>query len=192
MCSSRLVGSAVLVVVTAVAAGCDGSGLIHHDQLYLSPHYDARVPAAVGDRDLLVEVQGNPFGTDPTAFAQAVTDAMQGHTEVPPPHFTTTPGESWSRHYRVVIAFNPTEVVGQDELCARTVATAPGGDRLAVHGAFCEGRRALSSAVNGAEAVAGVQAPAFQDMMAALTRDLFPLENRETRDTVNARSAGDR
>lgn len=183
MRTSRLAGAAAVILLAPGLAGCDGSGLLRHNQLYLSPLYDARVPAAVGGRDLLVEVQGNPFGTDPTGFAQAVTDAMQGHTGIQPPHFTTAPGDTWHRLYRVVVAFNPAEAVGQDELCARTVATAPAAGGVVVYGAFCEGRRALSSAANGAPPVADAQAPDFRRMMAALTRDLFPLENRETRDT---------
>ncbi len=177
----RLAQRVVPIALSVAVAACDG-GLIRHNQLYLSPHYDARVPTAVGGRDVMVEIQGNPFGGDPAAFAQAVTGAMQGHAEVPAPHFTTTPGESWRQQYRVVVAFNPAEVVSQDALCARTVTTSPSAEGVAVYGAFCEGRRALSFAVNGTPPVADAQAPGFRRMMAALTRDLFPLENREFRD----------
>ncbi len=170
-----------LVMTVLAMPGCAGLDFGDTRQ-FLSPHYDAaRFNYAAGGRDLAVAVQGDPFGLDPAAFGRAVADAMQGHTWTQPANFTMTPGPSSRPQYRAVVAFDPVGTIGPHTLCQGPVPTAPTTGRMQVHGAFCEGRAALTSAINAGPRPSGVDDPAFQRLMAGLTRDLFPMDNRDFR-----------
>lgn len=170
----------VLLLCTGALFACDYS----HRRSYIEPTYrPALFNYAAGGRDLAVETIGNPYtghGIDDRQFPELVTASMQGHNRGQPTRFTTDPGETANPRYKVVIVFDPIEPATYRALCEGEVRSGPAVEDIRVKAAFCQGGRSTGQRVlTGVRAnVAGEadpQSPAFRQMMAGVTRDLFPL-----------------
>jgi len=134
--------------------------------------------AGASGRDLATEVYGNPFAMDQTSFDRSVTDLMQGKHFGPPTHFTTTPGDSANRRYKVVMVFNPAENIVNQQICSGgpiATNTQP-GQPIRLQAAFCRGGT-LTSTNGWAPAVTSPQDPAFRSLIADTTFELFPLRD---------------
>lgn len=141
----------------------------------------SEVSYGIGGRDAPVIVQGNPFGLERARFETTVTDAMQGHVMGVSTHFTTTPGDSARRDYRVVMVFNPARPVVSATLCAGPVATTPpAGEEMVVVAAFCRGGGALTAATGYLTLPADPDGPVFRRLIGDLTFALFPPPHRDS------------
>lgn len=103
---------------------------------------------AAGDRDFLVEIQGNPTLDPKTTFDGAVISAMRGRHGGPPTEFTTTPSERARTDYRIVMVFGAPQYFGARAACAgkkAEMAQVPSG-RIDIQAAFCHKERPLSYA----------------------------------------------
>ncbi len=128
-------------------------------------------------RDTLVVVRGNPFNMDQKAFANAVTDAMQGQHWGPKTHFTTGPSETARKDIRVVMLFHGPQTVLAHELCEapEKFGSVNGGDGLHLTAAFCSGSVAWTEVYAWAGSVPDVNSPTFARLVAQTTRELFPI-----------------
>lgn len=132
---------------------------------------------AAADRDLLVEVYGNPTGAPKPAFDQRVVAAMQGKTPIPNVNFVAGPSPSERPPYRVVMQFNAPPVASAYDLCAfGEPPSAPGDRPIRVVAAFCTGPRLISRA-QGTLADPAV----LETSIAQLTLDLMPRESPDER-----------
>lgn len=128
-------------------------------------------------RDTRVHVRGNPFRMNPTAFARAVTDAMQGQNYGRPTHFTTSPGPSAEANLWVVMAFNAE--VGPYELCrGGPVTTRPLGTTLRLSAVWCFDGREDSLVEAWVGAPDGVNDPRFRELVGQAVFNLFLPEKR--------------
>lgn len=164
---------AAVLALCAVAAACTNERVVSD---LPTPAYTAgEVAYAAADRDLRVVIHGNPFGTDPQAFGQLVTDNMQNRILGVRTNFTTTPNETARPDYRVVFAFNTAQTTLNSTLCGpQTIPTSPPGGPIVLQGAFCRSGGALTSATGWLDRPAGPADPDFWQLISDMTFALFP------------------
>lgn len=165
-------------------AGCTGTGVI--DYVQVKPGYRPQQFAyAAGGRDLMTDVQGNPFAMPQEEFNAAVTDAMQRAHFGQATNFTTTPGESARLNYRVRLLFNgPTASTGA-VVCAgepTIIGPSPETGNVRLLAAFCNGERPFSYLSARVGGIQDAHDPAFRDFMRQVTTNLFPPQNRQEHD----------
>jgi hypothetical protein len=170
-----------LVALALLLAGCGRVGII--DYTRLEPGYRQQQFAyAAAGRDLMTEVQGNPFAMPQAAFDAAVTEAMQGAHFGPATNFTTTPGETARPGYRVRLLFNgPAASTGAIVCTGQPPGVSPSseGGNVRLLAAFCHNQYPLSYLSARIRGVTDAQDPAFRRFMRQVTTNLFPPQNRE-------------
>lgn len=168
--------TAVLLFVSACASD------VRLTQQEISPSYKAGEFAYAGaDRDLQVIVVGNPFDGDKATFDKAVTDYMQGNHWGPRTNFTTMPGASARKSYRVVMLFDPPKTLVGMRLCREEPSSLPTEEnegRIVVFAAFCRGGESLTEIKGRIEGASGPGDPVFGDLVAQVTNALFPPDRR--------------
>lgn len=164
------IGAAAL---TALVSGCgDGPATVAGG--WRSPATWSSMIYATKDGPLLVEIHGAPFGLPPARFRTAVAEAMTNAIFGRPSTFTTDPQQAPQPRYRVVLAFNAPDNTDPRDLCRGQVATlAQTGDRITVHGAFCEDATLLASIRGWVAKVQGAEDERFRRLISQLTRELF-------------------
>ena len=176
MFASRLRAAAATALL-AVVVGCAlGTSRVVVD---LSSSYDfGNFRVYHEGRDTRVQIHGNPFDTDAEAFAKAVTDRMQRQHIGRPTNFTTTPGESAAELFRVVLVFNG-ELAGSPDPCSGGAYRPSAGDEIQItlEAAWCYGSNAESQVLGVASGIEGADDPAFRQLIAAVTLNLFPRRN---------------
>lgn len=168
---------AALALLAATAACAPGEVRVTHPEIR-SQYTRSEVFYAFDGRDAEVVVNGSPFVGG--ASAAAATTAVMNRVPVGPrTTFTTTPGETARRPYRVVLAYAPAIPLTGSGLCGQpTLPTRPpGGEEVSLQGALCHGPNLLSGAYATSGPVQGPDDPRFGLLVAQLTRALFPAEN---------------
>ena len=174
----------ILAALSLSACGVGGS-IVHYQQFYGTNN--ERLFGLISSRGPLpVEVYGNPFAENPEQFARRVVDAMEGHDAHDRFDFEPAGTVEPNGVYRAVMTFADSASGGPGSVCEpavrrgspsqSTIANAgPSALGTSVIAAFCEGESVVG-VVSGSRAdVAGSQSPEFQDLMAQVTRSLFPL-----------------
>lgn len=164
---------AALAVIPLLGA-CSGN-LVHLQTDYNASAYDyANFALYHADRDTQVDVHGNPFGMDATAFAAAVTDRMQGANPGRRTNFTPTPGASAEKNLHVVMAFD-TDSDGYDLCNGKIASHKPGTDVLTLRAAWCFSGRQDSMVEATVGRPKDVNDPRFRDLIQQTVLNLFPL-----------------
>jgi hypothetical protein len=133
-----------------------------------------------GGNELRVEVHGDPFGAGPAATAAATVAAMQGNVFGTPVAFALAPVRERRPPSRVVVYFNPRQLVGAEGLCnpATPITTAPAdGGPLRVVAAWCQTNFSLTENSARANGIGGLDSPKFRALVGQLTTSLFPPRN---------------
>lgn len=168
-----------LFAVLALAA-CDASTVITKVSIAHNFRPNELWPFYGGDNALRVVGYGSPFGDPPKRVADAVVAAMQGHSGGPRVTFSTAAAPPPKPRWRVVMALNPTELRDTEQLCkltgTPTTARSQGG-RLRIMAAFCQGDWTATQATARGKDIYGLDSPNFDNLLAALTRTLFPARN---------------
>jgi hypothetical protein len=122
-------------------------------------------------RDTRVDVIGDHFGLNKSAFAKTVTKAMYGNHPGGPANFTATPGPSAEKNLRVIIAFNVEPV---HYLCsAGKLEPKFVKDKTVVQAAWCWGDRTNSYVVAWTQATKpGSQK--FKELISEAPQELLP------------------
>lgn len=122
-------------------------------------------------RDTRVDILGDRFGLNKSAFAKTVTEAMYGNHPGIPANFTATPGPSAEKKLRVIIAFN---VEPAHYLCSiGKLAPKPIKGKTVLQAAWCWGDRTNSYVVAWTQATKpGSQK--FKELVAEAIQELFP------------------
>ncbi len=165
----------ISVAFMLVLGGCSGGAVMSvsdHASIYTFGDF----VYLTSGRDTRVVVRGNPFNMDQKAFANAVTDAMQGQHFGPRTNFTTGPSETARTDIRVVMLFHGSETVLAHELCEAPEKFGPvqDGNVLHVTAAFCSDGFPLTEVYAWAGSVSDVNSPTFVRLVAQTTMDLFP------------------
>jgi len=126
------------------------------------------------DRDLKVDVFGNPFPQRADEVAEAVASQMQAAAVGPGTHFTTRPGASAREGYRVVVAFAGSG--GAGNLCAMSAmpSDSPRASNVVVTAALCDKDMVVTSTDGRVDGVAQVNDPHFAALMKQVAVELFP------------------
>lgn len=133
-----------------------------------------------GDNAMGVVGFGSPFGDPAAQVADTVVASMQGHNGGARMTFTTATTPPPRPRWRVVMAINPTDIRDTIKLCklTETPTTARSVDgNVRILAAFCQGDYAASQATGRATGVTSLDSPNFDDLVARLTRTLFPTRN---------------
>lgn len=174
--------ASILLMAVLVAATACAPGNVRLTRQDFSSEYGAGQFAYAGaGRDFRVDVVGNPFGGDQTAFGQLVTEAMQRQHWGPATNFTTNPGPDAREAYRVVMLFNPPLTFNSMRLCGDPPSALPTENRqngIALYGAFCRGDKALSRLRGDIDGASGPADPAFRALVGQVTAALFPPDRR--------------
>ena len=169
----RVITIASAAMAAGLVAAC-AAGTVQTSS-YVEPTYQwVNFTTYHQNRDTLVEVHGNPFGLDQSAFGEAVTAHMQGATVGPPTRFTTSPSGNMEKNMRVVMAFN-VKPVGSSLCKLTSTEPAYNGAGTVVYAAWCWEDRMDSYVRASAGQISGVDDPRFRDLVAQTTMDLFPL-----------------
>ncbi len=175
-------------VVLAVLGACGDQVVRVRGQTTGGSYNSGEFGYAAGGRDLHVVVVGNPFGGDQATFERAVTDTMQGRSVRQETNFTTSPGPSARREYRVVMVFNPQGNILGDKACQgdpKSLPTAAGeGMAVVLVAAFCRSDQSLTQVRGDIGAATGPDDPVFGELVGQSTQALFPNKrsNRKSRD----------
>ena len=167
-------------VAAAALTACDASTVI--SKVDIAHNYR---PISLGrfhggDNALRIVGYGSPYGDPPERVADAVVTGMQGHNGGPRVTFSAAPAPPPRPRWRVVMALNPTELRDTNQLCklTETPTTARTQDgRLRIMAAFCQGDYAASQATGRGNDINGLDSPNFDNLLAQLTRTLFPGRN---------------
>ncbi len=156
-------------------AGCAGSAIVHGTDID-DGYSTGEIGYAAGGGGLRVEVGGNPFGGDDTAFAAIVAEAIQGANSGPRVRFVPPPEETPRPEYRLRLVFNGPEASRSGIFCAETpaVPASPGADGIRVLAGFCRGERALTYLAANTGPVTGPGDPAFRDFLRQVTAQALP------------------
>jgi len=169
----------------AVLAGCvETTSSISRNRLY--GRYDVTEVqwGNGGGRDFTVVVRNNPTTLPGEEFEQKVVDAIQGQITYMVTNFTTTPGESARRQYRVEFFFDPPDTTTNGfALCDPTrdlPETVPRPGVTYVLAAYCLRDRPLSEAF-GSSADAAPGTEGFDRLMSQVVRSILPQYHRGRR-----------
>ncbi len=135
-------------------------------------------------RDTRVIVRGNLFKMEQGQFERAVAAAMQGQNLGPDIHFTTTPGPTAHKDFKVVILFNGPGNIMAYQLCEspRRYSSVAQDAGVTVLAAWCYGDEPETEVIAATGPVAGPQSPHFRSLIAQLTMALFPLRKTDDDD----------
>lgn len=189
--TSNIFRRAIVPALAATAlAACDGSAVFTGSPVIsrvdIAHNYRPTEiwPFYGGDNALRVVGYGSPFGDPPAQVANAVVAAMQGHNGGSRVTFSAAPAPPPKPRWRVVMAINPTELNDTQDLCKLSEAPADApltarsqGGEVKILAAFCQGDWAATQAVGRGRNVGGLDSPAFDSLIAHLTRALFPHRN---------------
>jgi hypothetical protein len=133
-----------------------------------------------GENGLRIVGYGSPFGDPPAQVADAVVAGMQGHNGGPRVTFSAAAAPPPRPRWRVVMALNPTDVRDTNALCKLTdtpTTTRSQDGRLRILAAFCQGDWVASQATARGKDITSLNSPNFDNLLAGLTRELFPSRN---------------
>jgi len=184
--SIRLGGLLVLSAGLLAAAGCDSTvRSVAQDRGGYSP---AEFRYASENKDLLVEIEGNPFGRDAAALRPMVEAAMQprhwgfDRPFTPRTRPSLSPGPSANLDYRIAVVFDGPALEAPALMCERPKAPSVASKESPIRArmAFCRQDQLLSTSYGTLDEASGPEDRRFLSMISRLTRELFP--QRDFRD----------
>jgi len=170
----------ILLSACLLLSGCAGTSITEEGSQ--STQISSLYGYGAAGRDLKLEVQGNGFPGQMSgaAFAKLVEAGVQGPLLRAPTHPTLTPDASARDNYRLVFLFNPSPVMGGQDLCdghADQQAPIPG--ELHLVAAFCVAGRAETEATAWTP-IHGTDDPALIQLLHQVMLALFRLDHRDS------------
>jgi len=162
-------------VAIGMLAGC--AGVVTVSNIYqVEPYSQSLVQHVAAPGEVAVEVAGNAFADPPADYREEIAASLSLPGWLPPARLTTRPSERARASQRIVLAFNPERVLGDEALCGRigevAFAAYPGRTRVQV--AMCAGDRLVASVRAEVPAAAGPGDPAFDDFLDQVMLNLLP------------------
>jgi hypothetical protein len=131
---------------------------------------------ATADGPLLLELRGDPFGSNRAALGKAVADGLAAGIPARPFRLTTDASSARHPQFRLVMVLGAAPDLDPADICKGRVrhAAAPvDGGRLGVLAAFCDGETLLSSVQGWVGKVSDEGDPRFRQLMGQVARDLM-------------------
>ena len=169
--SGRLAAAAVAVLY--ILTGCKSGGVTYNE--YVSPSWQI---SEVSGGNMTTVIYGNPFNIPKSRFDAAVTSEMNGKNFGPKVRFTPAQSRDTGRGYRVVLLFGSQGAVSRSQACgdlSRFARGAPtGGGFIRLQAAYCIDEEARTTITGEVPDATGPDDPGFRNMVASVTRGLFP------------------
>ena len=159
----------------AALVGCGGDGPSTVPGLR-SPATWSSFVYATTEGPLLLEVQGNPFGTGKAELGESISRALAAGLPGRPFSLTTDPATAPRPNFRVVVVLGAAKSLDERAICAGKVRVADGkldGDRLDVLATFCDGESPLSSVRGWVAKLDGFQDRRLTLLFNQVVRDLM-------------------
>lgn len=160
------------VVVCTTASACSAATTFGQTRWVADPQ--SFIAYGATDRDLRVEVLGNPFAPDKTGLEETVAAGMQASNAGPGARFTTRPGATAQPDFRVVVAFDPG--VNGGNLCGaaekRFRSASRGGSEVTA--TLCDNDKPITSTTGSLAGISSSRDPEFAQLMKFIALDLFP------------------
>jgi hypothetical protein len=171
----------IVLVLAFLVVSCGGA-IVRLFQQEVSPSYKAGEFGYAGARGAIrVIVAGDSLDAGADRLGKAVTDAMQGRHWGPRTNFTTSPGPGVRPSYRVIMMFNPAPTMVGMRLCREDPSTLPvvrPANGIVLFSAFCRGGESMTEIKGRIAGAAGLDNPAFAELVGQVTHALFPPERR--------------
>ncbi len=150
---------------------------------YRAPGIQLKLSSGAAYGGIYTVVLGNPFNVDKKQLDSLITETMFRAHPGPVVRFLTESPQDSRSPYRVVMLFNPTGTAQIQKLCVNpNQPTEDLGASVRLAAAFCANDIRESSVIGSVSAVDGPQDPAFQQLVRAVTRQLFPRDFDDLRD----------
>lgn len=175
-CGKRPLALLALLVAAGALGGCGINRVIPKGSKdFYSP---AEVGAAFGGKDAWVKIDGNPFTIDQGGFEATVLRIVRDNWSREPANFTTTPGESANRTYKLTIVFNAAEGLAPDLFCGdQRIETAPAdAEAVIIDMAFCRNASVVNAARGYVYDLGGPADPALATVIGDMVTTVFPRE----------------
>jgi len=179
----------IVLVLAFLVVSCSGP-IVRLYQQEVSPSYKAGEFGYAGARGAIrVFVAGDSLDGRADSLGKAVTEAMQGRHWGPRTNFTTLPGPGVRPSYRVVMMFNPAPTMIGMRLCREDPSTLPvvrPANGIVLFSAFCRGGESMTEIKGRISGAAGLDNPAFAELVGQVTHALFPPDRRFEDDNSGA------
>lgn len=169
---------AVLLAALGLGAcAATGPGSSSVSQQYVDSSYD---PATLGFAQsrggVKLDIAGNPFGGDPTAFAARTAGLLEQSHFGPDVDFVSEPPEDFSSAYRVALVFDAPLATSAPQLCRGPLPeiAAQANDGMRIVAVYCWGGDRVTSAAATVGPLVGMEDPGFARAIRALGLALFP------------------
>ncbi|MFQ5971245.1 MAG: hypothetical protein ACE5Q3_02870 [Alphaproteobacteria bacterium] len=174
------------IALALLAAGC---GVIVSNDDVTHQYLPQEVSTAGGSgNQIQVDVRGNPFAVPDRVLSEAVVSSMIGRVPGRRVDFALEPQQVYTPRHWVVMLFDPPDGARARRLCQTAYEPAErpvnGVTDVKVLGAFCRRGFALSWATGRAKDVSGPESPRFDQLIAQMTKTLFPRINRNLEEDV--------
>ena len=194
-------GGLLAVSLGGLLAACAPSGALGPNGVFVTQgtidsSYDpADLGFAQSRGGVRLDIGGQPFPGDSTAFAEDVGALFESSHFGPPVDFVVAPPDDFRSAYRVVAVFDAPAATSAPQLCRSPnvpAVQADGADGLRVVAAYCVGTDRVTSATANVGPVTGTDDPRFVDTIQALGLALFPpaSANDELRRSGDSRPGG--
>jgi hypothetical protein len=177
MTSFTRFGRTLAVGIAGLLASC-GDGPASNVSYKAGPQVWDFFLFAAKDGPVLVEVDGNPFGSAQAALADTIADAMGTAFTEPFIKFTADRAAAAHPDHRMIWTLSPAPGYDMNSVCTARPAAAPvSGSRLEMRVAFCQSGKLLS-AVHGwmKASEAGPDNPRWRALVAQMARQLVSTE----------------
>jgi hypothetical protein len=165
-----------VALAAALVSACAGDGATTSPTMR-NPNAWSFAQGIMDRGPMLVEVRGEPYGTDRQVIGETVARAMErAITWSAGARFTPTKEEAASPTFRVVTTFNGPIGLGSNENCAgggQGGGPLPEG-QVRMLMTFCDGADVISNVSGHIGRSTGIADPEFTDLISQATRDLFP------------------
>ncbi len=173
---------AVSIVGTVALVGCAFDGSLLYRESFQERYDHDQLMAFNGDKQMRLDVYGNPFEENADTVATAVSKAMYGHNDGLPIEFTASPSPETFEHNRVVVLFQPPpSAIGRTVCDGSTLASADpgagGNSNVEALIAFCWRGAERSSLRIRMGDISSLQDPSFDTMFSRATNRLMPYKN---------------
>ena len=178
--SRRKVRAVLALTGMLILAACSGAGSTPVTDPFatLSSAYDPASVWHVTKDGLRTVIHGNPFDVSQAAADQVILSSLRMPAWHQKAQFVPHLTGGKRRGTRLVLIFNPTDLLSHDDACGdlSEIGVGPNAVITRVHAAFCASERSLSH-IDGHVTASEPKDIAFRSLMAQAIDQLLPSRN---------------
>lgn len=178
--SRQRVRGVLAVTGMLILAACSGTGSTPVTDPFatLSSAYDPASVWHVTKDGMRTVIHGNPFDVSKAVADQVILSSLRMPAWHQKAEFVPHLTGGKRRGTRLVLVFNPTDRISQEDACGdlSEIGVGPNASVTRIHAAFCASERSLSH-IDGRVTASGPKDPAFRGLMAQAIDQLLPHRN---------------